>query len=188
LIDSTLQVIGEDGSSILAENDDERYPDILDSWIRFYIPRTGVYSLKVKDWSHPGTGGPNYTYTIGVYQDTVDPSVQIVFPTGTTLISDPITLKALVSDTLSGVDRVEFYFHDYQWSNPAWKMLGYGTLQQGYWTLPFDPSAQAVQFNAAFLVLAYDRAGNVYADVLWNAKLTDQIFFTYLSSIQNSSP
>ena len=188
LIDSTLQIIGEDGSSILAENDDERYPDILDSWIRFYIPRSGVYSLKVKEWGYPGTGGSNYSYTVGVYQDTVDPSTHIVFPTSATLISDTITLKAQVSDTLSGVDRVEFYFHDYQWPNPAWKMLGYGTLQQGYWILPFDPSTQAVQFNAAFLILAYDRAGNVYADVLWNAKLTDRIFFTYLSSIQRSSP
>jgi murein DD-endopeptidase MepM/ murein hydrolase activator NlpD len=188
VVDTVLQLIGEDGSSILAENDDERYPEILDSLIRFYIPRTGTYHLKVRDWWHPGNGGSNYAYSIGIYQDAVAPSAQIVFPTSSTLISDPITLKAQVNDSLSGVERVEFYFHDYQWSNPAWKLLGYGTLQQGYWTLPFDPSTQAVQFNAAFLILAYDRAGNVYADGLWNAKLTDRIFLTYLSSIHNSSP
>ncbi len=188
VVDSVLQLIGEDGSSILAENDDEDYPEILNSLIRFYIPRTGTYHLRVRDWWHPGNGGSNYAYTIGVYQDAFDPSAQIVFPTSSTLISNTITLKAQVSDNLSGVDRVEFYFHDSQWSNPAWKMLGYGTLQQDYWTLPFDPSTQAVQFNAAFLILAYDRAGNVYADALWNAKLTNRIFLTYLPLIQKASP
>jgi hypothetical protein len=188
VIDTILQLIGEDGSSILAENDDERYPDILDSWIRFYIPRTGTYFLKVKEWGHPGIGGSNYSYTLGAYQDGVDPSTHIIYPTSTTLISNTITLKAQVSDALSGVDRVEFYFHDNQWSNPTWKMLGYGTLQQGYWTFPFNPATEPVQFNAAFLILAYDRAGNVYAEPLWNVKLADQIFFTHLPTIKNASP
>ena len=187
-VDTVLQLLGEDGSSILAENDDERPPEILDSFIRFYIPRTGSYTLKVKEWGHPGAGGSNYPYTVGVYQDAVDPSADIVFPTSTTLISQTIDLKAQVSDVLSGVDRVEFYFHDYQWSDPTWKLLGYGTLEQGYWTLPFDPSTEAVQFNAAFLILAYDRAGNVYADPLWNARLAEQIYFTALPVVFNTSP
>jgi murein DD-endopeptidase MepM/ murein hydrolase activator NlpD len=187
-IDTVLQLIGEDGGSILMENDDERYPDILDSWIRFYIPRTGVYFLKVKDWYYPGTGDSSYAYKIGAYQDSVDPSAHIVFPTSSTLISNTITLRAQVSDSPSGVDRVEFYFHNYQWSDPAWKMLGYGAFQGEDWVLPFDPSTEAVQFNAAFLILAYDRAGNVYANVLWNAKLADRIFFTRLPGIMKSSP
>lgn len=187
IVDTVLQLLAEDGSSILAENDDERYPDILDSLIRFYVPRTGNYALKVKEWGHPGNGGANYAYEVGVYQDTVDPYARIVFPTSTTLISTTITLKAQVSDTLSGVDRVEFYFHDYQWSNPAWKMLGYGSLEGGYWVLPFDPSTEAIQFNAAFLVLAYDRAGNVYADVLWNARLADRVIFSWLPIVLSAS-
>ena len=188
IVDTVLQLIAEDGSSVLAENDDERYPEIIDSFIRFYIPRTGSYTLKVKDWGHPGDGGSNYSYTIGMYQDDTDPTAHIVFPTSSTLISNTITLRAQVSDALSGVDRVEFYFHDYQWDDPDWKMLGYGSLQQGDWILPFDPSTEAIQLNAAFLILAYDQAGNVYADALWGAKLADRIIFTYLPRVLNDSP
>ena len=134
------------------------------SFIRFYIPRTGNYYLKVKAWGHPGDGGANYAYNAGVYQDGLDPVADIIFPTSSTLISQTIQLKAQVSDALSGVDRVEFYFHDHQWANPAWRPLGQGTFDQGAWILPFNPAAEAVQFNAAFLILAYDRAGNVMAD------------------------
>jgi murein DD-endopeptidase MepM/ murein hydrolase activator NlpD len=187
-LDSVLQLIGEDGSSILAENDDERYPDILDSLIRFYIPRSGNYYIKVKGWGHPGEGGVNFAYNTGVYQDAVDPLADLVFPTSSTLISQTIQLKAQVSDLLSGVDRVEFYFHDYQWANPAWRLLGQGTLDQGYWVLPFNPAAEAVQFNAAFLILAYDRAGNVTADALWFAKLAKSIFYLNLPAVQDLSP
>jgi hypothetical protein len=187
-LDSVLQLIAEDGTSILAENDDERYPDILDPFIRFYIPRSGNYSLKLRAWSHPGVGGDSFAYSVGAYQDAADPLADLVFPTSSTLISQTIQLKAQVSDPLSGVDRVEFYFHDSQWANPTWRLLGQGSFDQGYWVYPFSPAAEAVQFNAAFLILAYDLAGNVTADAVWHARLASRIFYLHLPAIQNLGP
>jgi hypothetical protein len=57
-VDSVLYLYHPDGVTLITSNDDY---DGLDSRIEFDVPDTDTYYFKVRDFSHPFEGGPDYS-------------------------------------------------------------------------------------------------------------------------------
>jgi hypothetical protein len=62
-LDSVLYLYDTNGFTELAVNDDF---DGYDSLIAYTLPAAGTYYLMVREYSHPGEGGPGYDYQISL--------------------------------------------------------------------------------------------------------------------------
>jgi N-acetylneuraminic acid mutarotase len=80
--DTYLYLIGPDGTTVLAENDD--HFSTAQSLIRFSPATTGTYYAKVRHNRHPYTFGPDTGFRIWVLTDTLppDPPVQVSVVSG----------------------------------------------------------------------------------------------------------
>jgi hypothetical protein len=81
------------------------------------------------------------------------------------------TLQAInvsATDTESGVNRVEFLWHDADWSNPDWDWLGADSYGGDGWSWNFDTSAEIEQRGGAFYIWAFDWTGNWIGAGVWN--------------------
>jgi LasA protease len=159
-LDSTLQLLDCDGTTVLAENDDEA-TGRPDSHIHHVLPHDGTFTVRVRDASHPAAGGADFFYTLHVMTDTVTPTIEFTSPeTGGYL--DPGTHRIAVeaSDGESGVARVEFLWHDSDWTNPAWTWLGADTDDADGWSFDWDTSAIPEQSNIGVTARATDWAGH----------------------------
>jgi M6 family metalloprotease-like protein len=109
------------------------------------------------------TGNLNSTWVSRtVTIDTVNPTAAFTLPTVSNayLNVNNITVRATVSDALSGVDHVEFSAgYD---APTTWLALGSDTDGSDGWSYPLDANAQGItdQTTLAFRIKAYDRAGN----------------------------
>ncbi|MGD1994377.1 MAG: pre-peptidase C-terminal domain-containing protein [Anaerolineae bacterium] len=157
-MDSTLQLLDSDGTTVLAQNDDER-PDQSDSHLFYDLPHDGVFYARVRDADHPAAGGADFFYSLQVVADALTPTIEIVSPPGDGFV-DPVLhrIEVEASDGQSGVAWVEFLWHDGNWANPDWTWLGIDEDGQDGWTFDWDTSAIAEQGSIGVYAWAYDWA------------------------------
>jgi hypothetical protein len=169
-LDSFLFLLDEDGISILAQNDDEVFGENRDSLITFYAPHTGTYYLKLRAWNNPRVGGSQYFYSLGLYIDNADPTMVFNNPAnvfGFLNIPDD-TLAATVMDSQSGVSQVDFYFHDDNWIEHPWELLGSDTNGADGWSAPLDRPDQT---GIALFAKAIDYSRNIAGRGFWNLSI-----------------
>ena len=156
-LDSYLYLLDSDGTTVLTQNDDE--PTTLDSHLSHELPHDGTYYIKVRDYGYEG--GTDYTYSIHLLTDAVTPTAEITSPpTDSWLDPEAVTVTVSAEDEESGVNRVEFLWHDADWENSDWIWLGADYDGRDGWRWPFDTSAEDEQRGGAFYVWAFDWAGN----------------------------
>jgi hypothetical protein len=186
-LDSYLYLIGPDGWTILAENDDEVYGIRQDPLLSYKLPANGYYYLKLKAWKHPLIGGSDYSYTIRLYKDNVKPQLAVTWPTSGTYLPDTImTLTAQVSDEVNGVSRIEFYWHPTDWLASGWEKLGTDWDGSDGWSVQFNPSGEPEGKTAAFFWQAFDKAGNWAGLAAWNIGIDKTAPVTAMLALQSS--
>lgn len=164
-LDSVLELLDSDGRSLVALSDDEVRLSALDSILNLTLPRSGTYYLRVTSW-YPGEGGDDYPYTLRFGVDAEVPQITLLSPPSDIQIKagETITLSALITDTVSGLSRVDFLWHDPQWFTPTWQTIPGGELVGGVWQAVFDPLALSGSQPALDLYIhAFDYAGNAVA-------------------------
>jgi hypothetical protein len=167
LLDPYVSIIGSDGFTTLAENDDE-VPGLLDSRFGYELPYDGVYFIRVRAWDHPNAGGPDYFYEIRLLQDNTAPRGEITSPLNGDWL-DPTLENVVVtaSDDQSGISHVDFFWHDADWSDPDWVWLGDDWDGSDGWSWDFDTESQPEQDDGAFCIWVTDWAGNWIGDCTW---------------------
>jgi PKD repeat protein len=169
-LDPYAYLLRDDGSTVLAQNDDEITAEVRDSLLGYQLPYTGTYYIKVKAWDHPSAGSSDHFYTLKLLTDDANPSSAEVTTPSTDSWLDPETVTVTVSavDDESGVHRVEFLWHDADWENAEWVWLGADYDGRDGWTLPFDTSTEIEQRGGAVYVWAFDWLGNWTGAASWN--------------------
>jgi len=160
LLDSYIVLLDSDRVTVLAENDDE--PTSLDSKLGYELPHDGVYYIKVRAWDHPSAGGWEYFYYLRLLTDNSAPSsVQITSPGNDAWLNTALeTVTVSASDDESGINRVEFLWHDADWENSDWIWLGADLDGSDGWSWDFDTGSIAEQQGGALYIWAFDWAGN----------------------------
>jgi hypothetical protein len=167
-LDSYLYLLDSDGTTVLAENDDEIYAVKRDPLLSYTLSHTGVYYLKLKAWKHPLVGGDAYTYTIRLFEDHTAPGLEITWPDSNTYLPDAnMQLTANVSEVNDGVARVEFYWHSSDWLTGAWQKLGTDYDGSDGWNMTFSPVGQDEGKDAALFVQVIDKGGNWTGKAVW---------------------
>ena len=173
-LDSYLVLYDTDGTTVLAEHDDEIYAQLRDSLLVYQLSKNGTYYVKTRAWNHPTAGSDNqdYSYTIRLVVDEGNPVVELTNPvSGSYLPGIPFPVTVLVSDALSDIGRVDFYWHSADWLIPNWTYLGYDADGTDGWWIEFDPSGYIQEPGSAIYVQAYDVAGNWESDGAWNLQV-----------------
>jgi hypothetical protein len=170
LLDSYIYLLDSDGTSILAERDDEITYEVQDSKLGYQLSHNGTYYIKVKAWNHPSVGGASYFYSIRLITDAVNPaSATITSPTNDAWINPTLTTTTVsTTDNESGINRVEFLWHSADWQNSNWVWLGADSDGRNGWSYNFDTSSQAEQRGGAFYIWAFDWANNWTGAGAWN--------------------
>ena len=167
-LDPYLYLLDSDGHSVLAENDDIRTGFRTDSWITTDIKRTGTYYLMVRSWYHPTAGGQDQTYTLRLVQDRQDPTAHFTYPyDGGEISAELVQLEVSATDDNSGVSYVQFLWHNADWKNSDWILLGEDWNPLDGWAYPFDASELSSD-DIAFYTRVYDWAGNWIGAGAWN--------------------
>ena len=170
-LDSYIFLLGNDGQTILAENDDE-YTS-LDSHLGYILEESGTYYIKVRAYGHPSVGGSAYYYRIHLLNDLNSPATsEITAPLDYEWIN-PVaqSITAAAEDAESGIRLVEFWWHDSDWVNSSWIWLGDDYVSDDSWSLDANTGAWLEQEDGAFYVLAYDWAGNWAGSGSWELGL-----------------
>jgi hypothetical protein len=161
LLDSYVFLLDSDGTSILAEHDDEILVEVQDSHLGYQLPHNGTYYIKVRAWNHPSVGGTDYFYTIHLLTDDVSPTAEITSPGHCTWLDPNLqTITTDVSDNESGIRNVTFYWHDADWENSDWIVLNDDWDSSDGWTYDWDTSSIPDQQGGCVYIYAYDWAGN----------------------------
>ena len=169
-LDPYAYLLRDDGSTVLAQNDDEITAEVRDSLLGYQLPYTGTYYIKVKAWDHPSVGSSDHFYTLKLLTDDANPaSAEVTTPsTDSWLDHEAVTVTVSAVDDESGVNRVEFLWHDADWGNSDWVWLGADYDGRDGWTLPFDTSSEIEQRGGAVYVWAFDWLGNWTGAASWN--------------------
>jgi len=169
LLDPYIILYAGDGTTMLAENDDEIYAVRRDSLLGYTLPQDGIYYIKVRAWKHPAVGGQDYSYTIRLYADSSDPQIIMDWPLDGSIIPDHIfNVSPSISDVFQGVHRVEFYWHNQDWSYGSWDLVSTDWDGTDGWRAEYDPGVEPQGQGAAVYVMAYDLAGNSHGIGAWN--------------------
>ena len=188
-LDSYLYLLDTDGKTVLAENDDEVYPQLRDPLIGYTLPKEGIYYLKLKAWKHPLVGGDNYFYTIRLYEDHIKPDVTITWPSPNIYLPDTnMILTADVNEINNGVDRVEFYWHSTDWLSGLWEKLGTDWDGSDGWSMAFNPVGEPEGNDAAIFVQVYDKAGNWAGVGAWNLGIDKTAPTTTMNTLATTQP
>jgi murein DD-endopeptidase MepM/ murein hydrolase activator NlpD len=168
-LDSYVFILDSDGSTVVAQNDDER-PGLLDSKLGYHLPHDGTFYVKVRAYGHPNVGGSEHFYTVNVYTDEADPlTTDITSPTNDAWLEPTAqTITGTAEDAGSGVQRVEFLWHDADWSNPDWVWLGADTNPTNGWNWIFNTAGESEQRGGAFYIWSFDWVGNWQGAAVWN--------------------
>ena len=173
-LDSFIQLIDSNGKDVLISNDDQDKsvgdPAFHDSRIDTILPKTGTYFVRVKAWDYPGSGGPDYKYTLSVTTNTASsliPSIRITKPVSPQQIAlIPFIVEANAADPLgSGILRVDFYWHTSDWVNSSWVKFASDTNGSDGWWAIFNPTGINT-VGGAFYVLATNNAGGTAGALL----------------------
>ena len=168
-LDTHLSLLDNDGSSLLAMNDDQVLYEIPDSALTYKVKRTGTYYVKIRAWDHPSSGGEDYYYSIHLVRDGVDPQASFMSPrNGQYVPYAPISLTINATDTSPGVSHVELFWHSSDWLSSDWITIGSDWYGADGWSVPFDASAIPYQTGLAFYARVYDWAGNWQGNGIWN--------------------
>jgi murein DD-endopeptidase MepM/ murein hydrolase activator NlpD len=167
--DLVLFLLDGDGTSVLAEHDDEVYSIRRDPHLGYHLTRSGTYYLKVRAWSHPSPGGEDYQYSIKLLRDNSAPTANFIYPKDENYFTtNKITLSLSASDNKSGVSHVEFLWHSSDWLFDSWEIIGEDwEAEDNIWRIEFDLSTLIEQTNMAFYANIYDWAGNWYGVGVW---------------------
>jgi len=169
-LDSYVYLLDSDGTTYLAESDDAY--GSLDSYLVYDLPHDGTYYVKVRAYGHPNVGGPDYFYTIHLLTDNVNPTAEITSPASGGYLDPTLTIiTADASDSESGVNRVEFLWHDGDWENPDWTWLGADSDGSDGWSFNWVTSAITEQTGIALYIWAFDWAGNWTGAGSWSLTL-----------------
>lgn len=168
VLDTYISLLDSNGSTVLAVNDDER-PGQFDSRLGYQLPHNGSYYLKVREYNHLNEGGVDYFYSIRLSVDHTNPYLaEITAPRNNEWLNPTqTTITVSADDHESGIHRVEFLWHDGNWSNPDWVWLGADYDGSDGWSWNFGTSAWPEQRGAAFYIWAFDWAGNLGAAGVW---------------------
>lgn len=161
-LDSVLELLDSDGRSLVALSDDEVRLTKLDSLLNLTLPRTGTYYLRVRSY-YPGEGGDAFPYTLRYGWDAEVPQVKWVSPLAPVQLSagDVVTVSARITETVSGLARVDFLWHDSRWITPTWKTIPGGALVGDVWQVVLDPlTVTGSQSSIDLYIQAVDWAGN----------------------------
>ncbi len=170
-LDSVIELLDSDGSSVLAYNDDNPFTGKLDSWLQTTLPRDGSYYVRVHSFSYPNVykstpadNGQSRLYDFHFAIDPNNPLVSSFSPASNTRYpKNPIQLSADVTPSVSGLSKVEFFWHNSDWTSTNWTSLGLGVLKNGAYTLQVDPNTIGNQPDMAFYVRATNLAGGTAA-------------------------
>ncbi len=188
-LDSYLYLLDTDGSSVLAENDDEVFPEQRDPLIGYTLPADGMYYLKLKAWKHPLVGGEGYAYTIRLFEDHITPSAELTWPTSNTYLPDSdMLLTADANDINNGVDRVEFYWHSTNWVSGIWEEIGIDYDGSDGWGMTFSPVGQPEGNDGAVFVQVYDKAGNWTGNGAWGVGIDKTAPSTSMEPLAATQP
>lgn len=170
LLDSYIYLLRDDGITALDEHDDEILGQVRDPLLGYHLPYTGTYYIKVKAWNHPSAGSADHFYTLNLLTDDAAPSsAEITAPAPHSWLDpEAVTVDVSSVDQESGVNRVEFLWHDADWENSDWVWLGADQDGRDGWSFPFDTSAQTEQRGSSFYIWAFDWVGNWTGASSWN--------------------
>ena len=157
-LDGYLFLLAGDGVSQLAESDDEVLFKMQDPHLGYTLPYSGTYYLKLRAWDHPTAGGPAYTYTLRLLEDSIPPTVTLNVP-ALLAPNQTITLTASAFDN-DAVQQVAFWWHSGDWEQDRWKPLGVDADGRDGWQMPFNPAGLPPQLEMGFYAEAVDWAGN----------------------------
>lgn len=170
-LDSVVTLLDSDKRSPIAENDDEDYGVVQDSWLPYVFQRDGTYYIKVKPWNFPGAGGPAFNYKLTLRQNVpVSPSdLRILFPTASNRVPVlPFNISVAAADFDGGlVSKVEFFWHGPDWSQD-WVVLGTDTYGGDGWNYNINPAVYGGVDGSALYVQATSRTGGLKGAVLWD--------------------
>jgi hypothetical protein len=125
--------------------------------------------LKIRSWGHPTSGGESYNYNLHLYRDQIDPEAEFIYPTKPGRIpSENIQLEVTAQDAGSGVSHVEFLWHNNDWVNADWILLGTDWDGDDGWSFDFDGSSVPDPTGIAFYARAFDWAGNWIGIGVWD--------------------
>lgn len=167
-LDSYIYLLDSDGATVLAQNDDEG-SGRLDSCLGYTLSHDGAYYIEVRDYSYPNEGGPDYFYSIHLLTDANAPSsAEIASPATNDWMISETAVSVLAQDNESGVNRVEYLWHDADWEHSDWVWLGADSDGSDGWSFDFDASSESEQQGGAFYIWAFDWAGNWTGAASWN--------------------
>lgn len=171
-LDSYLFLLDEDGSSELAKNDDEAYPEKQDPLLGYMLPRDGQFYLKLKAWDHPmGVG----EYSLSLITDHQRPSITLNHPSENSYLPHSvITFTAEATDAESGIQYVQFLYHESNWETEDWIILATDHDGSDGWNTSFDTSTLPDGDSISVYALTYDWAGNWSHDAAWNVGIDSQ--------------
>lgn len=163
-----------DGSgAVLAENDDEPGGGVLDPKLAVTLPTDDVYYVKIRSYHHPSFGDSDHTYALRLWSD-INPPVEVIIdrPADHEWISEShIPVEVRAQDEQSGVQRVEFLWHDGDWSNPDWVWLGADESARDGFSYAVPVADLPDQTSGAIYVWAFDWAGNWNGAMVWGLGL-----------------
>ncbi|MFZ6028434.1 MAG: pre-peptidase C-terminal domain-containing protein [Chloroflexota bacterium] len=169
-LDPVLTLLDANGN-VLAANDDQVTELNRDSLIRFRLPASGTYTLRVSAWDHPSAGGMGYPYTLRLYNDSTRPTVALANPVDYAYLpAGNVPVTATASDTGSGIESVAFFWHDNDWLSGTWQFIGIDPNGSDGWQVPFDTD-RPDQLGVAVMARAFDQAGNEAVSAAWNITL-----------------
>jgi murein DD-endopeptidase MepM/ murein hydrolase activator NlpD len=166
-LDPVLTLLDANANT-LAENDDQVTELNRDPLIRFKLPATGTYTLKVRAWDHPNAGGAAYNYRLRLYNDSARPTINLTYPVNYSYLpAGNVQLTATASDSGSGIESVAFYWHDNNWLTGKWQFIGVDANASDGWQVTFNAN-QPDQLGVAVYARAFDQAGNEAVGAAWN--------------------
>lgn len=169
LLDSYVTLLHSDGTTVLAENDDEASLE-LDSKLGYSgLPHDGTYYIQVRAWGHPLDGGPERFYTLRLFKDHLGPS-EVSMPSplpGDWLGTTMQTIVVTAVDNESGVQCIDFYWQGSDWTDAVASWLGSDINGNDGWSLDWDSSTVAEQTGISVLAVARDWAGNMGSSTTW---------------------
>lgn len=166
-LDSYVDLIDSDGTTILWSNDDA---DSVDSLLGYQLTHDGIFYIKVKSYYHPSVGDPDQFYNLSLYTDSIEPVDTVIDSPvdGTWIDPNFVTVSVSAIDEQSGIERVEFLWHGGDWETSDWVWLGADTYGSDGWSINLDTSSLSEQTGGAFYVWAFDYAGNYGSAGAWD--------------------
>ncbi len=167
-LDPYLYLLDSDGGMI-AENDDIVYQQDQDSRIEITLPYTGIYTLRVKAWDHPGAGGPDYYYVLRLMEFSASAELRFIIPASNWIAGGAFEARVEVNAQASGIERVDFYYRPADAANNNWQLIGSDTNGSDGWSIAVNPADYGGMVGGAIYAQARGTNGQVWGD--WRLNL-----------------